>query len=111
MDKKITQKEFDKYVRRQLHAEGFLKREIDMLSSAFSADLQDKEHGDRGGLFSKPVAGVSAEELEKRMAELRDPSSPLSKSLKYPLHKYPDKLDKVEEIMRKALEDNKEPLF
>lgn len=108
---KITQKEWDKYVVLMLDGEGFTRDEIDALSSAFSADLKDTEEGEISGFFSTPIPGIGPEELKARMAELRDPSSNLSKGLKVEFWKYPDRLDKAEEILTEALRGDKEGLF
>ncbi|OGN09102.1 MAG: hypothetical protein A3J46_05100 [Candidatus Yanofskybacteria bacterium RIFCSPHIGHO2_02_FULL_41_11] len=109
--KKITQKEFDKFVIPRLYFEGFSKTEREVVRSVFFSDLEDVESGERSTLFNTAVPGISEDELKKRFNGLRNPSSPLSKGLKLPLYKYPDKLNKLEEIMNKALEGNKEPWF
>lgn len=108
--KKITQKEFTKFVESRLYSEGFSKTERDSLKSAFFSDLQDAEPGE-SGVFISAVPGISPEEFKKRIADLRDQSSPLSKGLKFPFYKYPDRLDKLEKIMTEALEGDKEPWF
>ncbi|MEX0877805.1 MAG: hypothetical protein WDZ40_03020 [Candidatus Spechtbacterales bacterium] len=109
--KKITKKEYKKFVVPKLYQERFTKEQRQSVDSAFFSDLQDKEHGEVGNFLSPTVPGISEDELTKRLEELRDPDSHISKGLKYPLYKYPEKLDKLEEIMREALEENKEGWF
>lgn len=105
--KKITKREFKKFVVPKMHSENFTKMQREAVKSAFFSDLQDKEYGGSSGLFGSPSPGISEEELEQKLEELRDPSSPLSKGLKYSFHKHPEKIDKLEEIMREAIDGDK----
>ena len=109
--KKITQKEYDKFVSSRLYSEGFSRTERDVIRSVFFSDLRDLEPGERSTFFNAVAPGISEDELKKRLAELRDPGSPISKGLKIPLYKYPERIDKLEKIMMEALEGNKEPWF
>ncbi len=108
---KITQKEYDKFVETRLYSEGFSNIERKVLRSVFVSDLEDVDPSERNALFSNAIPGISEDELKKRLAELRDQSSPLSRGLRIPFYKYPEKIDKLEKIMREALEGNKEPWF
>ena len=106
--KKITKKEYQKFIVPKLYQERFTKEQRQSVDSAFFSDLHDKEHGEEGSFLNPVVPGISEDELTKIFEELRDPNSHISKGSKYPLYKYPEKLDKLEEIMREALEENKE---
>jgi len=109
--KKITKREYKKFVEPSLRNERFSRVEREAIESVFMSDLQDMEQDERRSWFSPAVPGISENELNKRLKELRSSDSSISKALKYPLYKYPEKIDKLEEIMREALEGNKEPLF
>jgi hypothetical protein len=106
---KITQKEYDSFVQQRLYSEGFSKDEREVIRSVFTPDLEDAEPGESGGLFSAAVPGISGDEIKRRMEELRDGNSPLSKGLKIPFYRYPDKLNKLEKILGEALKGSKEP--
>lgn len=106
--KKVTKREFDNYVQEQLLSQGFTRAERDAVQDAFFSDLEDSEQNERKSFLHDVVPGVSQEELKRRMELLRDPYSPISKNSKYPLHKYPAKLDVVEKVMNEALEGDKE---
>lgn len=106
--KKVTKREFDNYVQEQLLSNGFSRAERDAVQDAFFSDIEDAEQGERSTFLHDAVPGVSEDELKRRMELLRDPHSPISKNSKYPLHKYPAKLDVVEKVMKEALEGSKE---
>lgn len=109
MIKKITQKEWDRFVESQLVANGFTRQEREALRSAFSHDLKDVDYGEPQPFFSQPIPGITAEELKITMEALRDRNSDLSKSMDIRLYNSSERLDLVEKILKEALEGNKEP--
>lgn len=111
---RITQKEYQQYIEQQMVANGFSRKERNTVRAAFDASLHHEdwqEYAERVGSFFGQAQrpGITESELEETMSELRDPHSPLSQSVKVPVRK--DKIDKLEEIMHEALEENKERLF
>ena len=106
--KKITQKEW-KFVQSQLEVRGLNRHEIEAVDGVFFDDLHDVDFGEHQPLFGKPIPGVTASEAKEKIEELRNPYSPTSKSLKTPLH--PSKLDIVEQVIKEAIEGDKEPLW
>lgn len=109
MIKKITQKEWNRFVEPQLVTNGFSRQEREALRSAFFHDLKDVDYGERQTFFSNPVPGITEEELKVTMEALRDKNSDLSKSMDVRLYNYPERLDLVEKILKEALEGDKEP--
>ena len=111
MRKKITKKEYKQFIEPKLRREGFTRKQRRAVRSIFMSDLEDTARHERRTFFNPAKPGISPDELKSRMEQLRDEHSDLSKSMKYSLYKYPDKLDKLEEVMREALEENKERWF
>ncbi|MDX1608027.1 MAG: hypothetical protein R3251_02360 [Candidatus Spechtbacterales bacterium] len=108
MRKKVTKKEYRQFIEPKLRREGFTRKQRRAIKSVFMSDLEDAARHERKTFFNAAKPGISPQELKNRMEKLRDEYSDLSKSMKYPLYKYPEKLDKLEEIMKEALEENKE---
>ena len=105
--KKITEKEWNQFVETQLEANGLNRLEREALKGAFFDDLHDVDYGEHQPVFGKPIPGITETELKEKMEELRNPYSPVSKSLKTPLH--PTKLDVAEKVFKEAITGDKEP--
>ncbi len=103
---KITQKEWDQYVEPQMEARGLNRVEREALKGAFYDDLHDVDYGEHQPIFGKPVPHITEDELKTKMEQLRNPYSPVSKSLKTQVH--PSKLDVAEEVLKEAIKGGKE---
>src|SRR3989344_846047 len=102
---KITEQEWKKYVESQMVARGLNHNEIETLRGAFYDDLHDIDYGEHQPLFGKSTPGITPDELKKKMEDLRNPYSPVSKSLKTNLHS--SKLDIAEEVLTEAMKGEK----
>ena len=102
---KITEKEWTKFVEGQLEARGLSRLEIQSLKGAFYDDLNDVDFGEHQPIFGKPEKGITPSEAKIKFEELRNPYSPISKSLKTNVH--PKNLDVAEKVFDEALKGNK----
>ncbi|MEK7488072.1 MAG: hypothetical protein AAB598_02000 [Patescibacteria group bacterium] len=109
INQKITQKEWKDYVENQMYHHGFTPKERAHVNAAFSGDMRDAEHGETAGFLGHVKPGITSNELADAMAMLKDEHSDFSKNAKLRLH--PEKVDKLEEILHKALVENKESFF
>ena len=107
---KITQKEYDRFVDQELINERFSKHERDVLRSVVTPHLRDRDFEERRTFFDPNLPGVTEKELPEIMEVLRNPHSDVAKGLKITQIPEP-KLDKFEEVMKKALKENREPLW
>lgn len=108
LSKKITQKEWDNYIKPQLYSSGFTTQEREAVDRAFDQHLRDSDVEDKRPLFGEAPKGVSEKELEETMAELRDKNSVINKDSQVRLHEHPQRLDELEKILREALKGDKE---
>lgn len=106
--KKITQKEWDNYVKPQLYSSGFTTQEREAIDRAFAQHLRDSDLEDKRPFFGEAPRGISEKELVETMAEFRNKNSVINKDSQVRLYEHPLKLDELEKILRAALEGNKE---
>jgi len=105
---KITQKEWDNYVKPQLYSSGFTLQEREAIDRAFSQHLRDVDIEDKRPFLGEAPKGISEKELQETMAELRDKNSVISKDSQVRLYEYPQKLGQLEKILVEALKKSKE---
>lgn len=105
--KKITPKEFHDFIEQGLsHEMTAVEREA--VRAAFEPSLRDVDTEEPRPFFGSPQPGLTKKEIEEGMAILRDKNSNFSKTSRARLYDQPAKLDRLEDLLNKAEEGNKE---
>src|SRR3989338_4982209 len=96
---KITKKEYDRFLDRELINQRYSNHERDVFRSVVTPHLGDRDFEERRGFLDPNVPGISEKELKEVMDVLRNPHSDVAKGLKITQIPEP-RLDKFEEIMK-----------